>query len=261
MSPPVIITGMHRSGTSLLASMLHLAGLHLGDRLLGPGPGNRQGYFEDLDFIEFQDGLLASLGTTIYLASPPRGAPSDRDRQRGADLLEARRARPAWGWKDPRTALFLEFWLELAPDALFVFVYRSPAEVADSLRRRRDAELYRQYPGAAELERIGVPRFRADRALQLWRSYNMPIVAFMRQHSERCTLVRAERLEALIVPLVERLCAAGIPLRADADFVSLVVPELRGTKVPPALERRCLRNEPAMALLSELDSLVLPCDP
>jgi hypothetical protein len=42
MSPPIlrssntlIVTGMHRSGTSLLASALEQAGLSIGDRLLG----------------------------------------------------------------------------------------------------------------------------------------------------------------------------------------------------------------------------------
>ena len=30
----VIITGMHRSGTSLTASLLHSAGIEIGDRLM-----------------------------------------------------------------------------------------------------------------------------------------------------------------------------------------------------------------------------------
>ena len=51
----IVITGMHRSGTSLTASLLQSAGLNLGDRLMeATATGNPlKGYFEDLDFVEF----------------------------------------------------------------------------------------------------------------------------------------------------------------------------------------------------------------
>ena len=130
MTAPVIITGMHRSGTSLLAGLLHRAGLHVGDRLLRPRPANPQGYFEDFDFVEFHEDLLRSLGTTIFLSRrPSRKAEEDQVRQ-ARDLIDARRDRPAWGWKDPRTSLFLDFWYDLVPDAHFVFVARLDVRVA-----------------------------------------------------------------------------------------------------------------------------------
>ncbi|MEM9149672.1 MAG: hypothetical protein AAGB19_04380, partial [Cyanobacteria bacterium P01_F01_bin.3] len=36
---PVIITGMHKSGTSLTSSVLQASGIHIGKNLMGPGPG------------------------------------------------------------------------------------------------------------------------------------------------------------------------------------------------------------------------------
>ncbi|MEL7418373.1 MAG: hypothetical protein AAGK10_07335 [Cyanobacteria bacterium J06555_3] len=45
----IIITGMHRSGTSLTASLLQSAGVYLGDRLMSADSGNAKGYFEDWD--------------------------------------------------------------------------------------------------------------------------------------------------------------------------------------------------------------------
>jgi hypothetical protein len=52
--PILIITGMHRSGTSLTAAFIHKIGLDLGDNLLKYNYWNPKGYFEDIDFVEFQ---------------------------------------------------------------------------------------------------------------------------------------------------------------------------------------------------------------
>ncbi len=55
-SRPVVIAGMHRSGTSLVASYLSSLGIGLGDRLLSADANNRHGYFEDADFRESSRG-------------------------------------------------------------------------------------------------------------------------------------------------------------------------------------------------------------
>lgn len=52
-APVLVITGMHRSGTSFAASLLHDAGLYLGGRMLAPHASNPLGHFEDLEFYEF----------------------------------------------------------------------------------------------------------------------------------------------------------------------------------------------------------------
>jgi hypothetical protein len=255
MTPPVIITGMHRSGTSLLASLLHRAGLHLGDRLLGPGPANRQGYFEDLDFVELQDDVLAALGTTIFLPVPPRGTPGDGHRARARELIAARERRAAWGWKDPRSSLLLDFWLDLAPDARFVLAYRRPAEVVDSLRRRRDPALYRQYPGAVVLERIGVPRFRARHALHVWCEYNEAVVSFAERHVDRCHVVRSDALETSLPPVLETLARGGIPLDASIDPAATIDPTMIVRRAAPSIERLCARHRRSRALMARLDAL------
>lgn len=58
----VVITGMHRSGTSLTTSLLQSAGVFIGDRLLGNNLSNPKGHFEDLDFVEFHQQLLQAQG-------------------------------------------------------------------------------------------------------------------------------------------------------------------------------------------------------
>ncbi|MDP4350266.1 hypothetical protein QSG17_25820, partial [Escherichia coli] len=58
-------------------------------------------------------------------------------RREAAALIAVRAGRGSgWGWKDPRTTLFLDFWSEFLPDARYLLVFRRPWEVVDSLFRR-----------------------------------------------------------------------------------------------------------------------------
>ena len=60
--PVLIITGMHRSATSLTAMLLRSDGVNIGERLMPPTPENREGYFEDLDFVELHMRALWANG-------------------------------------------------------------------------------------------------------------------------------------------------------------------------------------------------------
>ena len=62
LQQPVVVVGMHRSGTSLTASILGSAGLHLGDSLVPAGHGNAEGHFEDLEFVELHRAALEAFG-------------------------------------------------------------------------------------------------------------------------------------------------------------------------------------------------------
>lgn len=166
---------MHRSGTSFVAGLLHSAGLFLGDRLLAADPTNPRGHFEDLDFLDFHRMLLRAHGfRDDGFVAGLRIEPADRFRKRAMALVGERRGglRP-WGWKDPRTSLFLPFWASVVPDARFLFVFRPPWDVVDSLFRRGDPVFSRN------------PAF----ALTAWLDYNARIRDFARANPER-VLVR-----------------------------------------------------------------------
>src|SRR4051794_10400370 len=63
VEPPCFaITGHHRSGTSLIASMLQTGGLDIGSRLFGPSEANKPGHFEDMDFLNFHVDALRAQG-------------------------------------------------------------------------------------------------------------------------------------------------------------------------------------------------------
>src|SRR6185436_2942766 len=59
MSSPLIITGMHRSGTSFVTELFQSAGLHIGDHLFPADAGNPRGYFEDQEILTLQREMLA----------------------------------------------------------------------------------------------------------------------------------------------------------------------------------------------------------
>lgn len=176
----VVITGMHRSGTSLAASLLQQAGINVGDRLIEAADPNPHGYFEDADFVEFHEQVLRSRSRTILVDDgfrfEPTGAESDRARQ----LIRARKGRKGpWGWKDPRTALFLDFWEEKLDGARYLFIFRHPLDVLVSLLRRRD------YQAVGLVE-----------AIRAWETYNRRMLAFQQEHPERCALIHAQGLRA-----------------------------------------------------------------
>jgi len=175
----IIMTGMHRSGTSLTASLLQSAGIQIGDRLMGQNKGNDQGHFEDLDFVEFHQDVLQSQGISAAGWTSNSSIQVQQQYLASAhNLILARQDQLIWGWKDPRTTLFLKFWHQLIPTAKFVFVFRSPWEVVDSLFRRGDVIFDTN------------PNF----ALQQWCQYNQAILDFQQQYSDQCVLLEVESI-------------------------------------------------------------------
>jgi len=140
---PVCITGMHRSGTSMITRLLHRCGLYLGDEgdLLGAAPDNPEGYWENVHFKELNERILDALGGGWDL--PPvvsegweRQPELASLRNEAARLVHGFREIDWWGWKDPRTSLTIPFWKSFFPDLKVVICLRNPLEVVYSLQKR-----------------------------------------------------------------------------------------------------------------------------
>lgn len=191
MSHPLVIGGMHRSGTSLVASVLQAAGLAIGCEVAAPGLGNPRGHFEDPDFLALHEDMLAAAGESCFSIGEDFAPPADAGFVRRAqELIAARRELLLWGWKDPRTCLFLDFWEKLLPEARYLFLYRHPVDVALSLwRRNGDLEL-RENPW---------------RTIRSWEVYNRRLLEFRDRHPERCFLAQVPALSVDLGALVRRL--------------------------------------------------------
>ncbi len=137
MSKVLCILGMHRSGTSIVANLLHESGLHLGKNLLGADFSNTRGHFEDLDILNMHKEVLADQGLApsgLELNRPP--VPPDDFRSRIINISEQRSSYDQWGWKDPRTVLFIDEYLEVFPEMKILLVLRSYRSVLRSLVNR-----------------------------------------------------------------------------------------------------------------------------
>ena len=152
-APLHLIVGMHRSGTSLLGSLLPACGIALPGPLIGGDTHNPEGYFERSDITALQEQLLIDLER--WWPSPrgmeplPEGwLESPRGQQALADLVallqpEAKRKQGPWAIKDPRSSLLLPLWTaacrQLGIPLQLLLAVRDPAEVMVSLVRRDQA--------------------------------------------------------------------------------------------------------------------------
>ena len=181
-SPVLVITGMHRSGTSVTAQTLQAAGLFIGERLMPAHWSNPDGHFEDLDFHELSRAIIADNGYPCSgLLSDVRISVSISRRAEAQALVARRRALGVpWGWKDPRSVLLLDLWADLLPEAHFLFTFRAPWDVTDSLFRRGD-------PACQDDPMLG---------LRTWLHYCRAIRDFVRAEPSRSVVFEVSQLSS-----------------------------------------------------------------
>jgi O-antigen biosynthesis protein len=175
--PSYCITGHGRSGTSFIAAMLQTAGLDIGQRLMGPGEANPRGHFEDMDFHDFHVAVLKShgFGDEGFIAMRPLHVQQQLVAVAQAIVQQRRQAGRPWGWKEPRSTLFLDFWREQVPELRFLLLFRRPWDVIDSLFRRGDPTFHKN----------------PNLAVQVWLNYNQVIIDFHDRFPERCLLIES----------------------------------------------------------------------
>ena len=206
---PLIVLGMHRSGTSALAGALKILGVELGEPLMAPRDGeNTRGYFEHLEIYAFHQRLLETLGVTWDDLRSPRleaGDPFfDELRAELAGLLRHHFAgAPLWAAKDPRACRFVPLWraalTELGCSPRYLIVFRHPDEVAASLARR--------------------DRFSRDKSDLLWADHYLAAEAATRG-LRRSFVNYAELLRAPEAELARVAAEIGLEWPADGDEVA-----------------------------------------
>lgn len=160
MNPGIAIIGMHRSGTSCLTGLLEECGVFLAD-VSRQNPHNKKGNHERLAIMELHDQVLADNGGAWDRPPVMPVQWSESRRARLREIIDDYSGHARWGFKDPRSLLALEGWLEEAPGLRFVGTLRNPDAVALSLHRRG-----------------GMPR---EDALALWAAYSGRLLEFQRR--------------------------------------------------------------------------------
>lgn len=252
---PLIIAGFHRSGTSAVARSLALAGLHLGDDLLGSEPSNPHGHFEDNEVIEIHQTLLDVNGLDWKVRRPFDPYVPNRVWDAMSALVRRRSStgRP-WGFKDPRVCLFLPLWLHVAPEARVLVVYRRPAEAIRSLHMRHSRQLVvAKGRGEVHREFWGEP----DLAARMWCTYHRMLLAALPDPAQTHVADFGDRESiAGVVGTVNRRWSLGL----DEHERGALDPSLGTGNVAPVEVRDRLLLDEIEALWAELSRRARRCD-
>ena len=137
---PIIVIGMHRSGTTMFTVILKRCGVFMGADL----SSNQESY----TFTHFNEMLLNKAGGCW---NDPKAIDPDTNmefdqRTFGMQFLHIKREPlnalrfimgRSWGWKDPRNTFTLPYWINrYFPNARVVHIYRNGLDVARSLSAR-----------------------------------------------------------------------------------------------------------------------------
>ncbi len=270
--PIVVVAGMHRSGTSLLAGMLASRGLKVGrgEQLLPAARrSNVLGHWELAEVVRLNDKILRECGahwagpvavSTQRLEEVAAGPLGDL----GRNIVAGPLARVDLV-KDPRFCLTLPFWRALLDDQVVVVVpWRSPREVALSLTARNDfpekfgLTLWDEYHRRLVDACRGLPRLVVSHRELIDNSTEVMSVveAFLSEHAVRPSVVTSSSGMAVNKSLVhhrdEGALSDGEQMLIDAIGV--------GGPDPPVLtdsevDRRQLLFGVVAALANELDGL------
>lgn len=165
----VLVLGMHRSGTSALAGSFREAGLYMGS-VLDQGFGlNPKGLQEPSALVYMHENLLEANGGAWH--DPPEAITWEPlHKSVRALFIESRIGKGTWGFKEPRSLLVAQDWIEVLPDWSAAGIFRDPCEVALSLQGRNGFELDKCFH---------IWSCYNQKLLQLHEEYGVPIMEFL----------------------------------------------------------------------------------
>lgn len=265
--PPIIVIGMHRSGTSLLTKTLADLGLFVGEDL--------QAEHESVFFIRLNDRLLRQCGSTWdyperYQTMIQKSEWLTRQATQARNHLCGQRAacyagkkyqqyfrshvgldRP-WGWKDPRNTITLPLWMHLYPEAKIIHIKRHGVDVAHSLvtRERRFTRIMAsllkaagsQWPRSVEGKFANPLRCNnLDNAFALWEFYTGQAQAHVRACREKAIEINYENLLSNPVDVLNTLCRF-MGLQINHDVISKLPTLVRSSRAFAYRGRKALQE-------------------
>ncbi|MCH9697947.1 MAG: glycosyltransferase [Gammaproteobacteria bacterium] len=180
----IFVTGMHRSGTSLVTKALNVVGVELGSNLIAAADDNPKGFFEDHDCFTLNEAILAQLNLRWDIAtlmpdqdfSSQQLLPYIKD---AAHLIKTKLGKSSvFALKDPRFSVLMPIWLSAARmvkvDPLFVICLRNPSDVAHSLWKRNS--------------------FDYQKGLDLWFSHHLSLMRYLADDQSKRIVTSYENL-------------------------------------------------------------------
>ena len=265
--PPVIILGMHRSGTTLIVRLLRDLGFFAGERLTTLEESNF--------FVDINEWIMRRSGGSWDYPLPTKKifginevrleierllsrSINSREFSRFSGSGIGRVIKPGscpsvpWGWKDPRNTFTVKLWLSIFPEAKILYIRRNGVDVANSLHVRANqwlADGKSLFPTRSFMGKLLASRHVFERYIsrsirccslmecfRLWEEYSLEAEEFYDGFDGEKLIVEYETL--LKEPLRE--------LSKAAEFCSL---EYSNTKLESAASR--IDSERAYAFTSD----------
>jgi hypothetical protein len=142
----LVVSGMHRSGTSALSGALSIAGLNPGKELFDPAEDNPKGYFENARITTLNEKIFRELYTqwNDSLLIPDVWWDFEKFDEYFEELIRILEDELAENKtmmiKDPRLCVLMPFYLkafrQLNISPSFIICSRNPMEIAASLKKR-----------------------------------------------------------------------------------------------------------------------------
>jgi hypothetical protein len=223
-----LILGSGRSGTSMLAGILHRAGYYMGDKLHKPELSNPKGFFEWMTINQINERILAAYGKrgltgilletffkkgTVYnpvgrnqkwlLSLPVEAEVISLDPQVETDIKEVLAKEP-FCYKDPRFSYTLPVWKKsLKPDTVFICVFREPDVTVNSILKECGT---REYLRSLHINR--------RMAYSVWFNIYSHILFKHAKNFENFIFVHYDQVyNGTALPMLSRML--GVPLKKD----------------------------------------------
>jgi len=145
----ILIIGMHRSGTSCLSRLLNMMGAYFSPEgtQLEAQPDNPKGFWERPDVVHLNDKILNEAGGTWDQLGKFNLQNISKDKKQllknriQSTILGLDSHRP-WCLKDPRMCLTLPYWQPFLEIPTYIFIFRNPLQVGQSLLARNNIPLH-----------------------------------------------------------------------------------------------------------------------
>lgn len=201
-----VILGMHKSGTTLLAQMLHLSDINMIDEVestesvydhLHANPADRSildrvdeqthYFFERASINRLNQDILIHSGaqdphsnveSLFNIPAPGTLVLNPQDREGMQGIIAACESKyKDWGFKDPRTCLTYPLWSQVLPAHKLIVVYRSYTEIL------------RHYK-IVGWKQMNLPRVR--KVLDSWTHHNLQIIETLKTTKYPFLVIRYE---------------------------------------------------------------------
>jgi len=145
----IVVLGFHRSGTSLMGSILDKIGFFYADKInkLGPAADNPEGFYENKQILNLNDKILS-----LYKSdwNNPLGIYKSQEIKNSSKInfeikktIDYLNHHQIWFIKDPRMCLTFAHWKKYIQDPIIINVERNEVEICQSLSTRNNFEFFK----------------------------------------------------------------------------------------------------------------------